>query len=134
MDTDEAVLRRRLALGADDDRAWLSVGEAAIVLGFGQKNRFMVHRMILNQQIRVRFKSGTGRHRLCHPDDLNRILAEKREVHILEPKPKLERRKTLDEVRAEIREGMESGDIPREIGEGMLRAMDARQSREAGEV
>jgi hypothetical protein len=59
---------------------WPTPGDVATLLSVGRKT---VDRMLTARPplIRFRIKSGTGRHRECHPDDVLRELARRREVH-----------------------------------------------------
>lgn len=75
---DEQDLLRRLKLGVDDDRAWLTPGEAALVLG---TNRVNINRQIHAGLLRWRFRTGSGRHRVLHPDDIQTRLADKERVY-----------------------------------------------------
>jgi len=70
-DTAEEI-RRRL-----DGGEWLRPGDVSILLGV---NRKTVDRMIRAGTIRYRLIPGTGRHRICHPDDVRRELSERDEV------------------------------------------------------
>ncbi len=63
-----------------DAGEWLRPGDVANLLDI---SRAAVVRMLNADppQIRYRVKPGTGRHRECHPDDVRRELAARRQVH-----------------------------------------------------
>lgn len=69
-------LEARLAAGA-----WLLPGEVAKLLDI---DRTTVIRAYLNPdppKIRYRHRAGAGGYRECHPDDVRRELAARRQVH-----------------------------------------------------
>lgn len=59
---------------------WLRPADVARVLGVSKST---VVRMLTATppQLRYRLKSGTGRHREIHPDDVRAALAQRRKVH-----------------------------------------------------
>ncbi len=60
---------------------WLLPGEVATLFGV---SRGTVIRVFLNPdppKIRYRVRPGSGRYRECHPDDVRRELAARRQVH-----------------------------------------------------
>ena len=64
------VLKRRLAAGE-----WLRPGDVALVLGVGRSS--VVRWLNADPPIiRYKTKPGPGRHRLCDPGDVLRLLAE----------------------------------------------------------
>lgn len=64
-----------------DAGAWLLPGEVAKLLGI---DRTTVIRAYLNPdppKIRYRLRPGSGQYRECHPEDVRRELAARRQVH-----------------------------------------------------
>jgi excisionase family DNA binding protein len=71
MVAEQAELERRLNAGEE-----LSPGEVAALLGVG---RTTVHDMI--RAGKIRYTKTPGGHRRCNPDDVRRLLDERRQVH-----------------------------------------------------
>jgi excisionase family DNA binding protein len=71
-----AELERRLHAGGEG--AWLTIGEVAAVLGAARTN---VDRMLRGGRLRYKVKVGTGKHRICNPEDVLRELAERDREH-----------------------------------------------------
>lgn len=74
---DEAELRRRLDLGADDEQAWLLTAEAGVVTHTSKSH---IHRLAVAGRIRWRRKFGSA-YRVFHPDDLLAMIADSEQIH-----------------------------------------------------
>lgn len=59
---------------------WLRIGEVIRLLGV---SRTTVHRLLSSDPpaIRYRVAPGPGQYRECHPDDVRRLLEERRRIH-----------------------------------------------------
>jgi len=68
-----AEIERRL-----EHNEWLRPGDVATLLSVSRKT---VDRLIGAKRIRYRLIPGSGRHRLCNPDDVRQLLVEARKVH-----------------------------------------------------
>lgn len=64
-----------------DRGAWLLPGEVATLLGIDRTTVIRAYLTPDPPKIRYRLRAGSGRYRECHPEDVRRELAARRQVH-----------------------------------------------------